>query len=398
MAKPLSLTAADVLALERELCKRSLGDFARMAWPVLEPATPLKWGWALDAICAHLEAVTRGEIIMADVQLSDIIDVTVYQDLAPVSSPEKSDFFLSGIATRDAMFDGLAGAAGKTAELPFWKDLDATDEPNYSSDAATEATPAKVTQGEQITRKAFLNQGYSAMDLARELALGPDAIQHVRNRFGTYWQRQWQRRLIATVRGLHADNVAANAGDMTHNVAVESISGQSAATRWSQQAFINAAFTMGDMVDGVTALAVHSMVAKQITEQNGAEDVRDSDGNLLYRTYLGRRIIVDDTLPAVAGTTDGVKYLSVLFGPGAIGYGEALPTVPFEIARNVRAGDGGGQEELWERKTWILHPAGFQNTGTPAGSSFTLAELAAATTWGRVVERKNVPMAFLWTN
>ena len=28
----------------------------------MEPATPLKWGWALDAICEHLEAVTRGEI------------------------------------------------------------------------------------------------------------------------------------------------------------------------------------------------------------------------------------------------------------------------------------------------------------------------------------------------
>lgn len=33
-----------------------------MAWPVLEPATPLKWGWALDAICEHLEAVTEGQI------------------------------------------------------------------------------------------------------------------------------------------------------------------------------------------------------------------------------------------------------------------------------------------------------------------------------------------------
>jgi predicted phage terminase large subunit-like protein len=58
----LGLTAADRLAIERELCRRSLADFARMAWPILEPATPLKWGWALDAICAHLEAVTRGEI------------------------------------------------------------------------------------------------------------------------------------------------------------------------------------------------------------------------------------------------------------------------------------------------------------------------------------------------
>lgn len=336
---------------------------------------------------------------MADVRLSDIIDVKVYQDLAPVNNPEKTAFFESGLAVRDPLLDGLAGAAGKIAELPFWNDLDPTDEPNYSSDdPGSAATPAKVAQGEQISRKAFVNQGYSAMDLARELAMGDDALQHVRNRFGTYWMRQWQRRLTSTVRGVAADNAANDSGDMIHDIASESIAGQSASTRWSQAAFIEASYTMGDMVDGVSAIAMHSVIAKQITEQNGAEDVRDSEGNLLYRAYLGRRMIVDDTLPAVAGSTDGIKYLSVLFGPGSIGYGEAAPTVPVEVDRDPRAGDGGGQEEIWERKTWLMHPLGFQNTGTPAGESFTLTELQAATTWDRVVDRKNVPMAFLWTN
>ncbi|HSG20981.1 MAG TPA: hypothetical protein VLA31_09445, partial [Burkholderiaceae bacterium] len=58
----MQLTQADLLAIERELCKRSLAEFAKRAWKVLEPAAQLKWGWALDAICLHLEAVTRGEI------------------------------------------------------------------------------------------------------------------------------------------------------------------------------------------------------------------------------------------------------------------------------------------------------------------------------------------------
>jgi predicted phage terminase large subunit-like protein len=47
---------------EREICRRSLAAFAKRAWPVLEPATDLKWGWALDAICRHLEAVTDGAL------------------------------------------------------------------------------------------------------------------------------------------------------------------------------------------------------------------------------------------------------------------------------------------------------------------------------------------------
>ena len=58
----MQLTKADLLAVERELCRRSLAEFAKLAWKVLEPGSNLKWGWALDAICLHLEAVTDGRI------------------------------------------------------------------------------------------------------------------------------------------------------------------------------------------------------------------------------------------------------------------------------------------------------------------------------------------------
>lgn len=58
----MQLSQSDLLAVERELCRRSLAEFAKRAWHVLEPAAELKWGWALDAICQHLEAVTDGRI------------------------------------------------------------------------------------------------------------------------------------------------------------------------------------------------------------------------------------------------------------------------------------------------------------------------------------------------
>ena len=56
------ISREDVINADRELCQRGLAHFARRAWRVLEPQTPLKWGWALDAICEHLEAVSRKEI------------------------------------------------------------------------------------------------------------------------------------------------------------------------------------------------------------------------------------------------------------------------------------------------------------------------------------------------
>jgi predicted phage terminase large subunit-like protein len=49
-------------AIEAHLVRASLADFIKAAWPIVEPGEPLVWGWHLDAICEHLEAVTRGDI------------------------------------------------------------------------------------------------------------------------------------------------------------------------------------------------------------------------------------------------------------------------------------------------------------------------------------------------
>jgi predicted phage terminase large subunit-like protein len=45
----------------RSRCQ-SFAEFVKMAWTVIEPGTPLKWNWHLDAMCAHLEAVSRGKL------------------------------------------------------------------------------------------------------------------------------------------------------------------------------------------------------------------------------------------------------------------------------------------------------------------------------------------------
>lgn len=58
----LTLTDDDWLGIERELCARSLAEFVKAAWPVLEPGQPYVHGWHVDAICDHLEAITKGQI------------------------------------------------------------------------------------------------------------------------------------------------------------------------------------------------------------------------------------------------------------------------------------------------------------------------------------------------
>lgn len=337
---------------------------------------------------------------MATTRLSDIIDVTVFQDLPQLDGPEKTAFFDSGIAVRNPMLDGFASAPGKVVELPFWNDLDGSVEVNYSDDnPGNTATPQKLAQGEQIARKAFVNQGWQAADLASELAMGGSAMDAIRAKTDTYFRRQWQRRLIASVNGIIADNVANDSGDMVIDVASESIAGQSATTVFNRDAFTEAVYTAGDAAqDGFGAIAVHSAVMQQMVKNDDIVYIPDSMGQLTIPTYMGLRVIVDDGMTRTAGSTDGFKYTSVIFGAGAFGYGVGSPEVPVEVEREAAQGNGGGIETLWVRNTWILHPFGFQATGTPAGESFTNAELAAATSFDRVVDRKHVAIAALISN
>lgn len=69
----MQLTEQDIFAalqnpelLRRELdradCEDKLINFVRLGWNALEPGNPMVANWGMEAICDHLEAVTRGEI------------------------------------------------------------------------------------------------------------------------------------------------------------------------------------------------------------------------------------------------------------------------------------------------------------------------------------------------
>lgn len=57
-----NVVAPPVSAVEMELASRSLRHYMTQAWPVLEPSNKFVHGWAVDAVCEHLEATTTGQI------------------------------------------------------------------------------------------------------------------------------------------------------------------------------------------------------------------------------------------------------------------------------------------------------------------------------------------------
>jgi hypothetical protein len=340
---------------------------------------------------------------MSVVRLADAIIPEVYTSYSGVDSPELTAFYQSGIVVRNAQLDQLANNGGKTINMPFWKDIDQTVEPNYSTDdPAVAAAPGKITADKMIGRTAQMNKGMSAADLVSELA-GSNPMQHIRDRFSTYWTRQWQRRLLAAAVGVFAENLATGsagtAGDMINDIAIADGDAATDDNLFSRKAFTRAVFTLGDAFSAIQAIAVHSVVYNRMVDNDDIVFIKDSVGNLTVPTFLGIRVVVDDQMPVVAGATSGYKFTSILFGTGAFGYGEGSPLVPVEVWRNPQGANGGGVEELWERKTWLIHPLGYKwNEASVAGESATLAELKTASNYTRVVERKLVPLAFLRTN
>lgn len=55
------LTDAFKRAVSRELASRSLYDFIKQAWHVLEPGTPFVDNWHIRVMCEHLEALSAGQ-------------------------------------------------------------------------------------------------------------------------------------------------------------------------------------------------------------------------------------------------------------------------------------------------------------------------------------------------
>jgi predicted phage terminase large subunit-like protein len=62
LARAVADPARALAFLDALRAERSLLGFIRMLWPVLEPGREFISGWPVEAICDHLEAVSRGEI------------------------------------------------------------------------------------------------------------------------------------------------------------------------------------------------------------------------------------------------------------------------------------------------------------------------------------------------
>lgn len=324
-------------------------------------------------------------------KISDIIQPSIFNPYVINRTSQLSALYSSGIVQTVPELQLGVGKGNRTINMPFFKDI--TGNSQLLSDSAA-LTVKKIGTDQDVAVQNFRGDAWGANDLAGALS-GADPMKAIGDLVAAYWARDMQTTLVSFLTGLLTAAGAPLGTSHLNTIALETTAGQTAANMISAGAIVNTISKLGDAHEALTGIIMHSVPYFNLVTQNLIVYVKSSDGSVDIPTYLGKRVIVDDQMPKIAGTTSGFKYLTVLFGQGAIGFAEGTPEVATETARDGLA----GEDILINRKHFVLHPRGVKWTGTTiAGITPTNAEIATANNWSKVYEDKQIRLVGLLTN
>ena len=331
---------------------------------------------------------------MADTKLSDVIVPEVFAPYIMERSLNQNRFAQAGIMVPDAALSARLAGGGKTFNLPFWKDL--TGDSDIPSETV-ETTVNSIATDKMIARTQLREKAWGSGNLAATLA-GSDPYEAISARVSGFWAKNKESLLLYTLRGVIADNVANDSGDMVVDISTEDGNAATSANKISAKKTIEAVMKQGDMFEEIVAMGVHSVVYQTLLENDLIDYIADSQGRLVIPTYMGLRVIPSDNMPVIAGTSSGYKYHTYLFKAGAVAYGESTSMItPVEVYRNPKLAMG--QDELYTRTKFAIHPLGFAWVmSSDTGVTPTDANLYTATSWNRVYDKKNTGFVALISN
>jgi hypothetical protein len=325
---------------------------------------------------------------MANTRIADVIVPSVFTPYVINRTTQKSALFQSGIVKPVENLALGVGQGNRLINMPFWNDLSGADEVLSDSGALT---PEKITSGQDQATQLFRGKAWSTNDLAATMS-GDDPMGAIGELVANYWVLRQQDVLISTLKGVFNGPLSTS---HVNKLSIEDGNAATASNKISGGAIVDTLSKLGDAHDVLTGIVMHSVPYFNLVKQDLIQYVKSSDGKVEIPYYMGKRVIVDDSCPVVAGSTSGFKYTSYLFGDGAIGYAEGQPEVPTETDRDSLAGN----DILVNRRHYILHPRGVKFTNTTvAGAAPSNAELETVGNWSKVYLDKQIRMVALITN
>lgn len=314
---------------------------------------------------------------MSITRLQDVIQPEVFTPYSIQRTMELSELIKSGIAQNTSEFDKLASGPNTLINMPFWDDL--TGDPEVMNDEG-ETTPGKIVANKDVARKMAWTKSYGANALSAMLS-GDDPMKAIADLFASYWSRQYQQMLLSILDGVFA---ASNMTDKVHDISAET--GDTALI--GGRTFLDAVQKMGDAKDLLTGVMLNSAIETYLAKNDLIDYKEESQGKVRIPYFMGKRVIVDDSMPFDTQTGVGVSYL---FGGGAIAWGNGShPDIQqTEVVRNGLS--LAGEDILVNRRLPLLHPRGVKWTEDSVEKAFpSFTELEAGDNWSRVYEPKAI--------
>jgi len=314
---------------------------------------------------------------MAATAIANIVVPKIFSPYVVERSTTLSNILSSGIAQRTPAFDEMAGAKGKLFEMPYFNDLSGDAE--VLADG-TALTINNITAEQETAVKFMRGKAWGATDLASAVA-GEDIMRSIGDMVAGYWARSVQTTLMNIMGALFHDS----AGSIwsTH------VSDQGS-TDITSSMVVDTMALLGDNSSSLTTMIVHSATYAALQKASLIDYTRDADNNIMFSTYLGKRLIVDDSC-ATSGSGATTEYRSYLFGNGAFAYGVGSIDNATEVDRDTLK----GEDILINRQHFILHPRGLKFAGAVAGASPTDGEVGAGADWTQVWDNQNIKMVCL---
>lgn len=315
---------------------------------------------------------------MAITDLSTVIIPEIFASYIINETMEKSTLINSGIAVSNPALNALITGGGNNITMPQWNDL------SGESQVVTVGNPLKVdgiTASADIATVLIRANAWGAHQLVGALA-GDDPMKAIAKLTASWWLREEQKILLNTLSGVFK---ATSMVDLVNDVG--------ASKGFDASLVLDSKQRLGDRADQLTTIVLHSLTYTALQKQgaiimvpSGIPDLLT--GKLEYPTYLGYRVLVDDTMPVDNTDTTNRIFTTYLFANGVIGRGEGIPTSmkPVATDNDILA----HTEYLVNTRALVLHPMGIKWKGTSTGATPSNAELSTGTNWERVNDVKKI--------
>lgn len=318
---------------------------------------------------------------MAVTKISDVIQPELFAQYVIDKTTEKSEIMNAGVVENNPELNRLITGGGTIFTMPKWNDLTGDSQ---VLDDTNPITINGITSKSELATLLIRANAWGAHELAGALA-GDDPMKAIAERVSDWWVRDEKKIIMSILNGVFASS---GMSGLVHDIT-------SATNKTiSANAVLDAKQKMGDASDLLSMIYMHSATFTELQKQNVIQFIPVAESKIQIPTYLGYRVVYDDSAPV---DTTGTKpvYTTYLLSRGAIQRGIGNPVSLTQVETD-RISDM-STDVLYNRQAKVLHPKGISWIGSAniTKPTPTNSDLEIGTNWNRVSDIKKIGMVKL---